>query len=353
MGPLKKGKGGFTLIELLVVIAIIAVLIGLLLPAVQKVRQAAARIQSANNLKQIGLAMHSFNNTYDKLPPTLDWQTPLPAGQKYANGGAYGTAFFHILPFIEQDNIYKQSGGLHYWIYTLQSYSYSYTYDWTAQYGYKYTFSYNYSSATPSYIPGGATFYYAGIVYSPVKVYQAPGDPSLSYTAYTYMSYLANDEVTGKNLSIQGISDGSSNTVLVAEGYAQCFSYNQSGNYGYRFTEWNATGLDYTYNYSYSYTWGPSYIAKGYQNQSYSYGYHYGYTPKFNLVAGKTFQVQPPPNDYSGKGCDATLPQALSTGAIQVLLGDGSIRGVSSGVSAATWNAALTPNGGEVLGNDW
>src|SRR5205085_2131711 len=97
-------RRGFTLIELLVVIAIIAILIALLVPAVQKVREAAARTQCTNNLKQIGLGLHNFEGTFKRLPPLYGGAKNL-ASVKFPS--TWGSTHVFILPYIEQDNLYK------------------------------------------------------------------------------------------------------------------------------------------------------------------------------------------------------------------------------------------------------
>jgi prepilin-type N-terminal cleavage/methylation domain-containing protein/prepilin-type processing-associated H-X9-DG protein len=96
------GRRGFTLIELLVVIAVIAILIGLLLPAVQKVREAAARIQCANNLHQLGLAAHNYHDTNRSFPPGVNQAvyTGAPQYRGYS-------LFIYLLPYLEQDNLYR------------------------------------------------------------------------------------------------------------------------------------------------------------------------------------------------------------------------------------------------------
>jgi len=176
-------RRGFTLIELLVVIAIIAILIGLLLPAVQKVRAAAARMQCQNNLKQMGLAFHGYNDTKGSLPP--GWLTN---STTQPNPGWNWQAL--ILPYIEQDNLYKVLNP-------------------------------DITTAIPAATAGTP-------IMTPIKIYRCPSDSgqatNANFGSYATTNYVVNREVVGPDasnkpsaLSIQTIQDGSSNTVLVGE----------------------------------------------------------------------------------------------------------------------------------------
>jgi prepilin-type N-terminal cleavage/methylation domain-containing protein len=359
----RRNRNGFTLIELLVVIAIIAVLIGLLLPAVQKIRSAAARTQSINNLKQIGLAVHNFEDTQGYIPPAFGWNAPLAPGYNYIQGGIFGTGFFYILPYIDQENLYNLANTTQYSVIQATTYTYNYsgsfpettyfggsigTVTWTYSYDEAGSETYGAPAALSPAAPNGVLFASPVNLWQyTVKPYIAPNDVSL-YSPYTYTSYLLNGSVFTGTLNMNTIGDGLSQTVFVTEGYGNCYGPSTGGSYGYRYGQWNATdpGFSETYSESFTYTNYP-YLPNPY-TYSYSGSFIESYLPVFNIIAGQTFQVMPQPYN-----CNPSLPQGFSDGNLQALLGDGSVHSVASTVTPFSWNAALTPNGGEVLGSDW
>jgi prepilin-type N-terminal cleavage/methylation domain-containing protein len=355
----RERRQGFTLIELLVVISIIAVLLGLILPAVQKTRAAAARTQSANNLKQMGLAFHAYNDTNGSLPPTCGWSSPPPPDQDYVAGGAYGSAFFFILPFIEQLGLFNSANSTQYYYYTMgppQTSTYSYTYS-DPTYGSTYSDTYTYSAQPQyTYAPNGIQAYWGSNLWSPVPTYQCTLDPGYSPSSGS-SSYLLNGSLFDKNFQLGAIPDGTSDTIMVAEGYSGCWwSDNISTDpskpdyvNAYRTSNWSGAYPAYVYTSSYTTTYTGSYYASTtppQESSSSTYTENQG-APSFRILLGKTFQAQPAQGH-----CDASVPQGFSPNSIQLLMADGSIRVVGAGVSSASWAAAVTPDQNDVVGGD-
>jgi prepilin-type N-terminal cleavage/methylation domain-containing protein len=284
----KRGRRkGFTLIELLVVIAIIAVLIGLLLPAVQKVREAAARIQCQNKLRQIGLAVHDYALVNNKVPPA------------WADLPLKGTIHTYLLPFLEQENLYK------------------------------------------IVVSQGTTFSPA-IRSVVIDTYLCPSDSSpgsnVQRDLLATTNYAANVlvfEPRGPTTLVGSMPDGTSNTVIFAERYKACASGG-----GVTTPEWGAHP-DYYGTYFHIPVFGLR--EGGWPNEPGITQFGNRLTPR-----GIAFQVTPNPN-----ACEWRVTQTAHPGGMVVGLGDGSVRTVAAAMTPLTWLHACVPNDGQVNGNDW
>jgi len=348
-----RRRFAFTLIELLVVIAIIAILIGLLLPAVQKVREAAARTKCTNNLKQLGIALQAYHDVYNKLP--------VGAFNDDGINWGWGTA---ILPYIEQAPVYT----------ALQS-------SLVVTTGNTYT-----SGFFMIFIPGGGPNQISnttpgfsadncntagivnvtaggGVAKAAISVYICPSDPWPNNTTNGYgkLNYLAclgsdvsggvfnswstpswknetgvlsfaNDNSNTAAYALTAITDGTSNTVLLGEASANRLSAN------------NVYGVGATNTFPIWAGGNPSTVS----GSTGGWGRHHNY---FRIM-----DVNYPLNSTNTSADTVGTPiqfldrafNSSHTGGGNFLRGDGSVKFVSNGVSAVAYRAAGTRNGGEV-----
>ena len=343
-------KRGFTLIELLVVIAIIAVLVALLLPAVQQSREAARRTRCKNNLKQIGLAMHNYHSSNRAFPPSYCLTLP-------ATGGSSWSIHGRLMPFMDQSNLYNQID---------------------LQVGW---------SDLPVISGVRVPVYACSSDPKSDQLRTQPNRPSLYPNNYgfNFGSWFVFDPVTGRGgdgitypnskITIAQVSDGTSQTLLASEVHAWSAYTRNGGDVPTNFlthSNLSATIPSTQAEFQQLIALGvtdrvqPSSLdGTGHTEWANGHSHHSGFTTAATPNARITTTLTSPseatyPNmDYASRqeGSSATQPsyslvtsRSYHTGIVNSALVDGSVRTISQNIDLRVWRALGTRDGGEVVG---
>ena len=343
-----KRRSAFTLIELLVVIAIIAILIALLVPAVQKVREAAARTQCINNMKQWGLALHSYHDSAKCFPPALGTNVP-GSPNTSTPGSAFGNGIFHMMPFIEQGNLFNSTLGVSPINNPPAPAQVYYAINNSA-----YTKAINVLICPSNPAHNSGTITTNGVIWG-ASCY---GFNALVFSKENAITYTATSPgfapIAGKSydpygvIKIAHITDGTSNTIILAERYPTCFNSTFTASAGAGGSVWAYSALSSPVlpapNNGAPIANVPRPLYPGFAISFYTGlpggGSAVGYASKF--------QVRPFPFD-SGTTCNPALAQSPHADTMSVCMADCTVRSLSSGTSPAIWWAACTPTGGEIV----